>query len=268
MKKCFYFVLVLLSTSLLFGQDFDRIIGLTKEVKILNLLNGFELTTEQKKVIKKSIKEVQIIEKDFETQVEECLEIFDVALEKSIEILGTGKELPPSLKKEISTYSHEFKEGRKVKEGRILDIAQQIERVLEPQQVQQLKEFIPCLIPPPGRIRIGQTGSSEMIAKHLEKIRDLPESIYVREKDNIISKALKKKKEHLPVLKEFDEDAEGERIEAILDKVRSMRDVDFTLNKDRIAEEFKGDDKKRDSKNDVVQKIRHFLLDPIVLKYL
>ncbi|GAH98486.1 unnamed protein product [marine sediment metagenome] len=99
-------LLLIFCFSYLNGQDIERVRILSKEVKILNLLNGIEFSKEQKESIKKSIKKIEDIEKDFEREMVEYVELFEVGLEKSIEILGDGKELPPSLTKNISTYNH------------------------------------------------------------------------------------------------------------------------------------------------------------------
>ena len=49
---------------------------------------------------------------------------------------------------------------------------------------------------------------------------------------------------------------------------RGLSDIDFSLNKKEIVAWFKGGEDKKERKNDVLLKIRSFLLDPIILKYL
>lgn len=84
----------------------------------------------------------------------------------------------------------------------------------------------------------------------------------------LIDRIIKKEKEHLPILADFNEDVERVRVEQLLNKVRNTSDVDFALNKENLAEELKGKDRKRNSENEVLLKIRGFLLDSIVLKYI
>lgn len=268
MKCLYFFTIVTLLFASLNAKSTERVKDLVKEVKILNLLNGFEISEEQKSTIGKRIREIEKIQDRFEKTIENDAEIFEAGLEKTIEILEEGKKLPPSLKKDISTYNKEVKELHREKEEEIINIVKKVEEILQPQQIQLLKDFIPCLIPPPGEARVGQSGSPHGIVKHLEKIRELPENIYSRERENIIEIALKKKKENSPLQEEFDEDEEREMICSILERTRTMGDVDFALKKNELAEEFKGEKKKRDSEKDILHKIRNFLLDPIVLKYL
>lgn len=261
-------LLLIFCFSYLNGQDIERVRILSKEVKILNLLNGIEFSKEQKESIKKSIKKIEDIEKDFEREMVEYVELFEVGLEKSIEILGDGKELPPSLTKNISTYNHTLIEMIREKEEKIFEVAGEVMNVLEPQQVYQLENFIPCLIPPPGKTRVGQADNPEMIVKHLERIRNIPDDIYMINQEYLIDRIIKKEKEHSSILADFDEDVERVRLEQLLNKVRNTSDVDFALNKENLAEELKGKDHKRNSGNEVLLKIRGFLLDPIVLKYI
>lgn len=268
MKKMVYCLFVVLCFSYLMGEDIERVKELSKEVMILNLLNGIEFSTKQKLSIKICIKKVEEIEESFEREAEEQAELFEAGLEKSIEVLSNGKEIPPSLKKNISTYNHTLKEMKREKEEEILRVAEEVKEILEPQQVYQLRDFVPCLIPPTGKTRVGQTSNPEMIVRHLEKIRELPDKIYIKQREHIIDRAIKKEKEHMRPFDEFDEEAERERLGNILDRVRDMSDVDFALNKERIAGKFKGKAKKDKSKNEVLLKIRRFLLDPIVLKYI
>ena len=107
--KIFAILLVtVLGCSVLSGGEIERVKELTKEVKILNLLNGFELTKKQRITLKKYIREVEKKEGEFEHYLEEKADLFETGLEKSIEILASGNALPPSLRKDISSYNHQY----------------------------------------------------------------------------------------------------------------------------------------------------------------
>jgi hypothetical protein len=267
-KYIYSFIVVIFLSTALSGETTERVRELVREVQILNLLNEFELSEIQKEEIERSITEIGEIQDRFEKRIGDDAEVLEVGLKKTIEVLGEGKELPPSLKKDISTYTQEIKEFQREMEEDILAIVQRVEKALHPQQIQMLKEYIPCLIPPPGEGRVGQSGTDQGLVKRLEKIRNLPDHIYSKEKKNIIDRAVKKKREHSPLLEEFDEKRERERVRSLLDKVREMSDADFALQKEKLAEEYIEKEIKRDSEKDMYHKIRNYLLDPIVLKYL
>ena len=105
MKKMLCCLFVMLCFSYLWGDAIERVKELSKEVMILNLLNGIEFSNEKKVSIKKCIRKVEEIEENFEREAEEQAELFEAGLEKSIEVLSNGKKIPPSLKKNISTYN-------------------------------------------------------------------------------------------------------------------------------------------------------------------
>lgn len=258
---------ILICSGLKSGE-IERMKALTKEIQILNLLNGFELTGLQRISLKKYVSDAEKLESDFEYYIDENAALFEAGLQKSIEILAEGKALPPSLKRDIFVANHEVKELHREMEEGILAIAKKVEGTLEPQQIQQLKDYVPCLIPPPGKARIGQSGTPEGFLKHLEIIRGLSERSYAKQREAIIEKAVQKKKSHMPVLAEFDEDKERLRTGDLLDEMRQMSDVDFALNKESITLKWKGKTNHKEGKNDVVRKIRSFLLDPLILKYL
>jgi len=268
MKRIICFLMVVFCFSCLYGQEFEKVKTLSKEVKILNILNGIELSETQRESIRRSIKKVEAIEDDFESDVEEKTELFQAGLGKSVEVLSEGKELPPSLKKEISSHNHQLIEMHREKEEEIFEVALDVKNILEPQQVYQLETFIPCLVPPPGKARVGQTENHESIGKRLDKIRNLPENVYWAQRERIIDMVIKKEKQHLPILAVFDEEAERERIGSLLDEIRSMSDVDFALNMEEVSEEFKMQVERGNPESEVLRKIRGFLLDPLVLKYI
>jgi hypothetical protein len=103
---------------------------------------------------------------------------------------------------------------------------------------------------------------------YLEKIRDLPDDLYESQRDLIIEKIVEKTKLHLGVFDEFDEDREYKRMGDLLDRTRKMSDVDFALHKESMALEWKGKTNHEKRENDVLLKIRYFLLDPVILKHL
>lgn len=258
----------MLFCATLHGGEMERLKELTREIQILNLLNGFELTEEQTEMLKKKVRRVENLQSEFEQYLEMNGEIFEVGLEKSVEILAQGKELPPSLKKDIALNNEKVRELHREMEEEILEIAKGVEDMLAPQQVQQLKDYVPCLIPPPGKMRIGQSGGSEGLVAHLDKIRDLPENRYQDQKERIVERVVEKRKKHSSLLAEFDEEGERVRIGELLDRIRKMSDVEFALNKEAIVEEFKGEHRDQENENSVTLKIRSFLLDPIILNHL
>jgi hypothetical protein len=250
------------------GREMDKVKELTKEIQILNLLNGCDLSQQQVLELKEFVQRVEAIEREFNEYLEENAALFEAGLEKSIEILRKGEALPPSLRKEISSRSHEVKEQHREMEDNILEIAGAVEDMLKPHQVQLLKEYVPCLIPPPGEMRIGQSGTPEGLMVHLERIRELPDTVYREKRDIIVERAVERKKVHTSPRDGFDEEEERERIGDLLDRARGMDDIAFALGKEDLAAGLKGQDVRKDQRSDVLLKIRSFLLDPIILKHL
>lgn len=268
MKIGVVLLICLMVSPVLDGEEIEHLRELTREIQMLNLLNGFELSGEQTVGLKRYVKEVEELEDEFKQYLEDHDELFETALERSIEILSEGGELPPALKKQISSHNQEVRIMQREMEEAIHAIAQRVEKMLEPHQIQQLRDYVPCLIPPPGKARIGQSGTPEGIVILLERIRDLPDDVFVEQRSMIVEKAMKKKRSHMSVYRNFDEKRERQRIEDFLDRLRAMDDIEFALEKESLAGELKDEMGTQRGENDVVRKIRSFLLDPVILKHL
>ncbi len=241
---------------------------LRREIRVLNLINGLDLTQEQMEIILASAKEYKKLKDQFEKDLLSRHKEMDTALGDVRSYLRENKEIPPQTVRNYRRLDREIREARlKIQEG-MKDLAEEIEESLEPHQIYQLQEFVPCIIPPKGEKRIGQANDHKGLTRNLERIRRAPSRLYQQNKKEIVEKTLEAFKLHAPLFADRDDEEMERRIESIYDEVRSLEDAEFEIQKERLAEELISPLKPQVPSNGLTRKIAGFLLSAEVIPVL
>jgi predicted small secreted protein len=248
----------------------SEIASLRREIQLLNLINGLELSTEQMRFIIEKVEEANQIREEMKSEAEEKAGEIVEALDELKSTLMQGESISPQIRKGV--YEAQGKERRFVKEyeKRIAKLAAEIEGILEGHQIYALERFVPCIIPPQGGPLIGQAEGSTHTEEHLARLREMPSWKFEREKDRIAQKAIEYLKRHLPKgsIVILDEEEEKRRIISLLEEARDMSDVEFELEKARLVEELESKYEIPRPHVDVRAKIARFLLDPKIIPLL
>lgn len=242
--------------------------GLRKEIRLLNLINGLELNQDQMEIILASARESKRSREEFESTLFLRKEEMEAALEEIRSYLNENRELPPSTIQNYHRLDREMREIRAQVEERIKGLAQNIEECLDPHQLHQLQEFVPCIIPPKGEKRIGQARDNKGLTRSLERIRRIPESMYRTRKEEIVWRSLEGLKLHAPPFTDIDEEEMTRHIESIYDEARSLEGVEFEIQKERLAEKMISPFRPNVPSANLTRKIWNFLLAPEVIPIL
>ena len=234
-----------------------------KRIIIYNLINGLYLTREQMRFILSKAKEVDSLR-------EELKEKMEVRKKEQLSLLV---KLEDEVKKEIPQPSYGL--ARKIHHNNIyarklhreyieiLDRAvQEIKLCLTPTQIYNIKAFKPCLVPPEGAARIGQSEEDKGLVRLLERIREMPQYRYMNKKDKIIERFVERIYLKYPRTEQEKIVKKVPALRNIMDEVRSLSNEDFALQKKDLAKKIKdliGGDKEREV--DVNKRIERFLLD-------
>ncbi len=233
---------------------------LKKEIRVLNLINGLDLTQEQMEIVLANAKEYKKLKDQFEKALLRKHEEMEVALDDVRSYLRENKDIPPQTVKNYRRLDREVREARlKIQEG-MKNLTKKIEESLEPHQLYQLQEFVPCIIPPKGEKRIGQAKDYKSVTRNLDRIRRVPSRLYQQNKREIVEKTLEGFKLHAPLFADTDDEEMARRIESIYDEVRSLEDADFEIQRERLAEELISPFKPQAPSNGLTRKIAGFLL--------
>jgi hypothetical protein len=241
---------------------------LRKEIRVLNLINGLDLTQEQMEIVLANAREYKKLRDQFEKALLSRREKMEVALDDVRSYLRENQDIPPQTVRNYRRLDREAREAQLEIEDRMKDLTKEIEESLEPHQLYQLKEFVPCIIPPKGEKRIGQAKDHKGLTRNLERIRRIPSRMYQQKKKEIVEKTLEGLKFHAPPFAEIDDDEMERRIESIYDELRNLEDAEFEVQKERLAEDLVSPFKPQAPSNGLTRKIAGFLLSAEVIPVL
>ncbi|HEC77600.1 MAG TPA: hypothetical protein ENI34_00470 [candidate division WOR-3 bacterium] len=254
-------ILILL---MLFTQTKGEITKIQREIQILNLINGLELSKYQMIFILEKTHEVDQIKAEFYEEIESNAELFLEILKRLKENRMKNKEIPDELRRAVFLAEERMHSLRAEMYKSIDSIINEVIAVLDGNQLYQLEHYVPCLIPPKGETRIGQSENPEGVVLQLTRIHDMPDWLYDLKKEQLVEKTVERLKRHLPRGGEFDEKSEQKRISRLFEEIRGLSDVDFILQKKFYAEELKGKYLSGKTPLNLSFKIEKFLFDPLV----
>lgn len=270
MPKLFF--ILLMSCILLSADNSAKLVQemkqIQEDIRLLNLVNGLDLSKEQIKFIIDKAREAAVVQQEFEGKLTEDQEIITRTFEELRDNRMQGKEIDEALRNRFFKVEGRIKDWKQEMDDELEQISLEVKEKLDGHQVFQLESYVPCLIPPPGQARIGQSEEAVGLEKMLETIREMPERAYGSRKDDIADKTIERMKQHLPKGYVFDEKRERACIMAILDETRDLSDVDFELKKAELAKKLKSRGSIPKLPIDVSAKIEQFLLNPSIIPLL
>ncbi|MFQ6058587.1 MAG: hypothetical protein ACE5MB_06910 [Anaerolineae bacterium] len=284
MKKNVWF-LVLLMTALLLGgagcgaaplewvsspaQATTTDVGkLRREIQLLNLINGLELSDDQMRFILEKAREAQEIREELRGRAEEKEGDAVGVLSELRATLMRGEEISSDLREQIHLMQSTSRGLKEEYESEMTRLALEIKGVLGEHQLYALEQFVPCLIPPEGEARIGQAEGTAHAERQLARIRAMPSPLFERRKEEIAQRAMELIRRHLPKGTIINEEEEKEWLISFLEEARALSDVEFELEKSSLVEELKSRYTPPRLPVDVSVKIERFLLDPLVIPLL
>ncbi|MBN2190225.1 MAG: hypothetical protein JW728_03345 [Candidatus Aureabacteria bacterium] len=238
-------------------KDEDR--NARDEVVVINLLNGLELSDEQAGWLLTYAKEAEKARREFLKSRESGKGNMDEALDEVKSEAENGKNISDAARKKYAEAHRREKETEIGYFKKMEELAELVKSRLESYQIEALKSYKPCVIPPKEGNRIGQADSGEKDIKHVEQVRALPQKAYDTRKEEIAQRFIQRIKYHF-MNPNMDEEDETDFLIGIYDRARKMNDVEFELNKGNLAGEIAARYDKSRNNDDVNGKIMKILL--------
>ncbi|MCK9554714.1 hypothetical protein M0R36_02705 [bacterium] len=261
-----FFVVVFLSASVacaapdvLSAPGNGEYRGARDEVVVINLLNGLELSDEQAGWLLKYAKEAEKDRSEFLKNRESRKNSIGKALDEVKSEVEDGRNISDAARKKYAEAHRREKETEIEYFKKMEELADLVKSRLESYQIEAIKSYKPCVIPPKEGNRIGQADSGEKYIKHVEQIRVLPEKAYDARKEEIAQRFIQRIKYHF-MEPNMDEEEETDFLIGIYDKARKMNDVKFEVNKGDLAAEISDRYDKSMNNTDVNGKIMKILL--------
>ncbi len=242
-------------------------LGLRHEIKLLHLINGLELTNEQMRFILdrayqfRDLREQLLAEaKSVETQA---------ALDEYRARLMQREPIEPNLTRHVAQIQHQ--QHRLVERigTETTRLAEEVEGQLDGFQLFALKDYVACVIPPPGESKIGQAAEAGPV-KGLERVRSLPDQGYRFRRQQLAEQTMRRLMYKLPVGFELPggEQQELARILGIMDQARALPEVDFAVQKEDLAQQLGAPYDLKARPNKTITKITRHLLNPAIIPLL
>jgi hypothetical protein len=264
------------------GHLYAEIGQLREEISLSNLLNGLYLTNDQMRQVLAYAKEAQALRQQYRTQNTALSGQMVEAFRALKEDVVTGNGISDEVGKRAAGLNHQAKELREEMGRELCGIEKKVESVLTDGQKQTIREFKACLLPPRklGQPeRAGQAHDAEPTVRMLKRVRQMPARAYQLRRDTIISRVLEREAEDAGLVTNGAERTqEHQRLAALLDKVRGMSDVEFSLKKQALAEEvirpiLEAEAKHQQAVEELARpntlgKTGHFLLNPAIVPVL
>lgn len=236
-----------------FGEAGQRVRELFADISTINLINGLNLTRDQMTSLVEVAKKAEQYTKEATLGSSDVMNALNEA-EKSFKMLKAEIQKGAPARGEIPKQA--VMANNKIKElqnqisrdlsKKYAGLEDQVRRILSPEQVQVVETFKPCLIPPKdlkNPVRAGQASSNEGSIRIMRRIREIPEETWKQRNEELIGRHLERINKHRFKMTEEEMAREKERLLTLLEKIRSMSDMDFEMEKENLASELKPEDK-------------------------
>ena len=233
-------------------ESYKNVNLLRQEISSINLLNGLYLTKDQMKEILslagdlRKDREEMIRSAEFKTTLKETEKL----LKKLRNEIQKGSPARGELPREAHRADHHLKEMRKERNislsKKLKEYDVKLRSILTDEQIGVVNSFKPCLIPPKNLrdpVRAGQASDNMGAIKRLRRLRDLPDEIWEKRKDRIISRMLDRYSKRKYEMTGEEKLQEKNRLIALFEQVRSMSETEFELEKEALAENIRPEDK-------------------------
>jgi hypothetical protein len=241
-------------------------VDLHREIQLLNLINGLELTSEQMRFILEKAEEAQKTRERLKAEADTAE--LEAVLAEIRDTLMEGQNVSNELRDSFFAARGENKQLIEAYNKERERLAGEIEELLEGHQLYALEHYVPCIIPPEGEPRIGQARGAKGVAV-LERLRDVPDDRFERHKDKVARRLLRElEKRFRRRILIFDRRRELHRILDLLEKARSLSNVDFELEKEELVEALLAPYEASRPPVDVTSVIGRHLLDPAIIPLL
>ncbi|MBF0544428.1 MAG: hypothetical protein HQM08_08340 [Candidatus Riflebacteria bacterium] len=214
---------------------------LREEISLLNLLRGLYLTTDQiDKLYEKAKIAEEIREKHFQD-----LQNLKKDVVSNFSSLKDSLYQSPGLEEKAQSEANKAEKPLKDTNGAAKDKVAQLEddtmKILTEAQMSILDGFKPCLIPPKdlkNPVRVGQAGNEGHLIKLAELIFLAPDDVWKTRGDKFLDKVMIKMQEEAGEMSKSTQEDLKNRLYKISDKIRSLKKVDFELQKPKLADEL------------------------------
>jgi len=212
---------------------------ITEEIHCLNLINGLYLTDAQKESMIKAAAELAADAENTQKEIKRLEKGFPAVLKELRDTLWRRDVIGEALKEKIrktTSSVRAVKDKHELAAGVAVTV---VKGLLNESQLEVIRNYRPCLIPPDKDGKIGQADFSDHFSNILDKARKIPDSKFWERKDEIIDRLVEKYKNTAPLGEDIDWEKLKKELGAVLEEVRELKDTDFMGLFDKYVDDLK-----------------------------
>jgi hypothetical protein len=240
-------------------------LNLRQDIQLLNLVNGLYLTPEQMQALIREIQVADRLRTEHQARMQRYQQAADPVLQELRKTLMSGQKPSDDLSRRVNQVQAPLHREREQYDKKIALLVDDITQILNENQIELIRDYRPCLIPPysPNASPIGQSADDLGPAvRMLERIRGLPEWLWESRKEQ----ALGRVEEYALYRERVELTAEmKQRIMEAMEQARTLSDVEWEGQKTLLARQVQpAIMPNRAPKGDLMldRKIAEFLLNP------
>jgi len=222
---------------------------LRMEISFLNLLNGLNLSEEQLTQLIAVGKEADEMRQGLKTRRQKLMDEAEPSFTQLKAVLAKNGEIPEKLRQRVFGIENAELRLRQDYQSELARLQEKAEKVFTAGQKEMIADFDPCLIPPQHLAdpsRIGQANDASVFEKMMSNWREMPKPQFERFKESIAERHVAQADLHLGKMTAEERSKEKARLIALMDKTRSLSDVDFAFQKGELAKQLKPKDEAKD----------------------
>jgi len=269
MRKTALLLLCLLLVSSAVAADdkyIDELGSLVEEISLLNVLRGLYLSEEQARQIAELALEAESIRVRAKADIVE-LQSTEAFRQLRDELYTALVEDPPPIRNRVVELDDRAHEITGIALDKIARCEDEVRKILTHGQQKIIWEFVPCIVPEldfENPVRTGQAEASSRLLPALKLIRETPEDMWKKHGQDYLDHILKVTEQEVGKMTDDARDDLRRRLVKHAWKIRKMKEADFMINRDRLAEELLLINREHTlrSGHRITGKIARFLLSP------
>ena len=247
------------------GYEYKQV---EQELHTINLLNSLYLSKDQMKSLLPLVKEMNEINLNLTSLMQKNYPHIIAVMKDMKKRLMTHTAITEEQQKELDKYAIPIYEKMAEKRDKTKVLLQKAKGILNPNQVQIIASYEPCIVPD-GRVtdpqKIGGVGGDESFGELLDEIRDMPEDEYKKLKKEYLDRKEK-------LMKVYNTERQIRvlinQLDDSMEKARKMNDMDFELHKSELMNISMPRSQKPQNVNIVDEAVVKFLLNPVMMEYI
>ncbi|MBU0515777.1 MAG: hypothetical protein KJ621_13495 [Proteobacteria bacterium] len=223
--------------------EYRKVVNLRRQISLLNLVNGLDLTPVQVQRLVDVLDQVRRIKREahqdfMATQRQRAATLWKLRNH----LIAHPGEIPKGLRREVGYMSRIDHRIRDFYQQRLRRLELKVQSVLKPHQIYLVQLFRACLIPPKdirGPARIGANDSVVPVPKGLfKRVRRMPEWRFERAVWIVAQRIKDRLERRKGVLPRKMQANETKRLVRVLTRVRRLNQAEYEINKAKLAAEL------------------------------